>query len=107
MDHGRVAGHDQRGPFLKLQAFAADHDGVACAQLLGLDDELESGFTGQLATHEIGAIAHDDYHPLDAGGADGIDHVVDHRPAANGHQNLGQLGAHPFAFARGQDDRQW
>jgi hypothetical protein len=53
-------------------------------------------------------VAHDDHDPFERERDKSVDDVQEHRPPAERVQDLGGLGAHAGAFARGEDDsRQW
>ena len=86
------------------QLLAAHHNGMPGTELFGLLGELHARFAGKLFPHQIATIADDDNNSVYAGGANRVDDVPQHGPAANGHKHLGQVGSHPLAFARGEDD---
>ena len=86
-----------------------DGGGVAGAALRRLLDERDVGPRRRLLLdllgHPFGAVADDDRRALRAHQLEGVDHVQDHRPAADHVQRLGPGGAHPRALAGGQHDR--
>ena len=105
LHHRRVAGHDQHRAVVAGQQVAAGHHGVAGAKLLGLQGELDARPAVQRRLHQFRPVADHHDHAADAAFGQGVEHVMDHRPAADREQHLGQLGLHPRSLAGGQDDR--
>ena len=98
-DQRVVAGEDDDGLGVADDVVGGAHR-AAGAVGLGLDDGL--GALGQ-ARGEV-AVGRDDHgDALGAGLARGEHRPGDHRPPADGVQDLGQRGAHPRALARGHD----
>ena len=80
------------------------HDGVARAELLGLERPLEVGLLGERRADLLGAVAIDD---VDAGRpqrARGADDVLEQRPARERLKHLRQRRVHALALARGEND---
>jgi hypothetical protein len=101
----RIAHHHQRRTGMAGQQFAARHHGMAGAQLLGLQGEGHARPPGKRLAHQIRPIAHHHDRPLDADLGQRVQHVVYHRSAADGHQDLRQVAFHAGALARGQHNR--
>ena len=97
----RVAVDHQHVPLLEL--LGGDLlDGVPAAQRLALVDDLSSAV--EVSGH-LGVVGADD--GLDVGGAGpghGVDHPVDHGPAADRMEHLRGARPHPGAVTGGEDD---
>ena len=94
------------GPVVAGQLLAAHHHGVAGAELLGLHGERDA----RRARPAPAARRRPDSRRRRPSAStpaapQRVEHVIDHRPAADRHQHLGQLGLHPGALAGRQDDR--
>ena len=87
------------------EQLAASHHGMAGAQLLLLQGELDVRPAVERRFDQFGPIA--DYHNrlANAPFGQGVEHVFEHRPPADREQHLGQLGLHPGSLAGGQNDR--
>jgi hypothetical protein len=76
---------------------------VARAKLLGLQGELDAGPTIDGRANQVGPIPHHGNRAIYPPVGEDIEDMVDHGPPADGHQDLGQLGFHPRAHARGKN----
>ena len=105
LHHRRVAGQDQHRP-VDARPAASRHIITAwpVPSCSVCSANSTPGSPASSCRTKSRPIADDDDDPLDARRPHGVDHVADHRPAAHRHQHLGQVGRHPLAFARGQDD---
>ena len=111
----RVAGHDEQvvlGVEVEDTGGERDAGGVAGAALHPLLDELDRELRRELLLqrlrHALGPVAYDDDDSFERERDEGVDDVQEHRPPAERVEDLGGLGAHAGAFARGEDDpRQW
>ena len=104
-DQRLVADQDQgRSPVI-LEQRVARLDGVAGAELSLLGGEMDVGLAVQRHPDLVGAIADDDDDRPGPRPPRGLDHVADHRPAADLVEDLGLLRLHPLAMPRRQDDR--
>ena len=80
---------------------------MAGAELVGLGREEDVGLAPEAFEDLVGRVAdHDDDRPGPRASR-GLDHVADHRPAADLVQHLGLLRLHPLALSGRQDDRDW
>ncbi len=93
-EHSMVVGNRRHGL----------HDGMARAELLGLQRPLEIGLLGERRSHLLGAVAVDDVDARGLDGARGADDVLEQRPARERLQHLRQCRVHAFALARGEND---
>jgi hypothetical protein len=93
------------GPLIAGQDRAADFHCVASAELLGLGREENVGLVLEILADLFGRISDHDHDRLGPGSSSRVDHVTDHRLAADFVQHLGLFRLHPFALAGGQDDR--
>ena len=79
---------------------------VAGTQLLGLFHELNVGVLAEGLPHQVGPISDHDQQMLDARTAQRVEDIFDHRSAADGTEDFGQVRFHPGPFAGGQNDCQ-
>ncbi len=93
-----------RRPAMRGQGPPGTHHGVAGPELLRLVDEAEVLPPGQRVPDVVGPVAHDHHDSLDPRAAEGIEHVLDHRPPANGNEDLGKIGFHPRPLTGRHDD---
>ena len=80
---------------------------MARSKLLGLCHEEDVGLVAQALEDLVGGVADDDDDCPGPCAARGVDHVADHRPAADLVQHLGLVRLHSLALSRGKDDRNW
>ena len=88
-----------------LERLAAHLHGVPGSQPLRLQDELDVRPARQGSPHVVGPVADDGNHPLHAGGRERVEHILDHRPAGDGEQDLGEVRLHPRAHSGGHHNR--
>ncbi len=100
----RITCHDQDRPVKIGQQIPADHYRMSGAQLLGLKGESQVFTAVQGCADQFSPIPNHGYDSLDAACRQGIEHIFDHGPAANGNKDLGQIGFHPRAFAGSHDN---
>ena len=90
------------------RAVRPDAHGVAGAPLDVLLDEVDDQVglvLLELLGDPLGAVADDHDRPLGSAVADRVEHVEQHRPAAQQVQRLRSVRAHPGALAGGEDER--
>ncbi|MNQ92247.1 hypothetical protein D3C85_1076660 [compost metagenome] len=101
LDQRHVAIEDQHTLGSELRQRLGD--GVAGAQLFGLQDEAEI-VRGQPLAHRLGAMADDHVYALGGELAGSVDDVAEHGLAGHRVQDLGQRRTHAGALAGGEDD---
>ena len=97
-----IARQQDDDPALLFQEGPGLQQGVAGAELLFLDDELNIRARAERALNLVRAVPD---HQRDAGGCEGISRAQDalnQREARNAVQDLGHLRLHPRALARGK-----
>jgi hypothetical protein len=80
------------------------HDGMARAELLGLQCPLEIGLIGERRTHSLSAVAMDNVDVGRSKRARSPNHVVQQRPTGKGLQHFWQRRVHALALPRGEND---
>jgi hypothetical protein len=93
--------HEEHTLSLALERPKGRADRIPGAELLPLEHGL--GVLGEYLLYQPGLVAHDDQEPLGREGPDGLDHVVDHRHAAQGVEHLRPVRLHPGPFAGSED----
>jgi hypothetical protein len=79
------------------------------SKLRRLFDKFDLSTTGKRLSHEVGTISNHDNDSFNPNFAQGVQHVIDHRPAAHWEQYFRQIGLHsrPFAGSHDNRDRFW
>jgi hypothetical protein len=77
---------------------------VAGAELRRLQDELEAGPPRQRSPHLVLAVSDHEHGLFGVERVHGVEHVLDHRAAGDGMEDLGPVRLHPGAFPGGEDD---
>ena len=109
-DEGTIAAEDERIGVRRvgLEVALGHHHGVACAQLLLLERELdladEIRLLREVVAHQLGAVADHQHRLGHTCGERRVDHPVHHGAAEDRVHDLGQVGLHARALAGGKDD---
>ncbi len=75
---------------------------MAGAKLLRLVNKDKTRTCRQRRSNIFSTVAHHHSNLVNAGGLQGVEHIIDQRPAKTGHEYFGQVGLHPSAFTSGQ-----
>ncbi len=78
-------------------------DGVTCSELLRLQDPVH-GLARERLLHAFAAVSMHDVDSVGLQALRGVEHMRQKRPTRKGLQHLGQIGFHPFALTRGEND---
>ena len=103
-DQRHVAGDDQYVAVVFAQCLAAHHHSVAGAQLFRLLDPVDPAVAGERVDDTLLLMADNHVQCLDAGLAAGVQHVSEHRLAAQFVQHFRQITLHPRALAGSENN---
>ncbi len=101
LEERHVAGEDEHGGLARDLRLRLG-EGMAGPPLLGLEDPAEI-VTFDLFPHPLGAMADHDQDARAPGGAGGVDHPLEERPAGGAVEDLGEGGFHARPLAGGED----